>query len=157
MVKSTLIRRKSHLAAGLACLAVAALATGFAVAGDEGDRKQPAAQLSPAKLPDIIAIRVQADWCETSRKLDPVFAKLKSWSSDKPVLFVTFDKSTKTTSQQAEYLAGVLGLDAVWPKHGDKVGTIVLVDAKRKRVVASLSANSSLETLEAAIQSALSS
>ena len=157
MVNITLTGRKSHLGAGLACLVVAATVTGFAFAGDEGDRKQPTEQLAPVKLPDIIAVRVHADWCRTCQKLDPVFAKLKSRSKDKPVLFVTFDRSNKATSQQAEYLAGVLGLDTVWLKHGDKVGTIVLIDAKRKSFVASLSAKSTLETLEAAIHSALSS
>ena len=142
---------------GLVCLIGAAVTAGLAHAGEKGDSGAAAKPRTPAKLPQIISIRVHADWCAACKKLDGVYPKLKEQSSSLPVLFVTFDLTDKATTQQAQYLASLLGVDRVLSEQGGKVGRIVLVDAKHKRTLKSLPATNNLEKIEQALRKALAS
>ncbi len=155
MVNNPVNGRKVLLTAGLACVIVSVMIAGFA--GDADGREPRAERPAAIKLPELIAVRVHADWCKDCKKLDPVYSELKARTGGKPVLFVTLDKTDKASSQQAEYLAGVLGIEDAWSKYGKKVGTVLLIDAKRKSVATPLKADSTFETIEAEIRRLLSS
>ncbi len=109
------------------------------------------------QLPNVIAVRVHADWCGACAKLNPVFPDLKKRSSEMPVLFMTFDVTNGGTSRQAEYLAGVAGLGEIWQSLRKKVGNIVLIDTKSKRTVSTVAATDGLESIENALRRAVDS
>ena len=156
MINHNVNRRMFKGTTGVLCLAVGVVTTGLLAANsDGGDVKPSEGRHSSLKCPDVVAVRIHADWCGTCRKLDPMYSKLMKRSADLPVLFVTFDMTSKATARQAEYLAGLLNLEQVWSRHCRKAGTIVLVDPERKQVVSSILGDGSLKDAEAKLREAV--
>lgn len=87
------------------------------------DRHLPAHE--PARI-QLIAVKIHADPCGRCKTIAPVFADLQTDFSDKPVLFLTFDLTTKGSRRQAELLSQRLGIEGVFKKHR-YTGVIVLV------------------------------
>lgn len=87
-----------------------AMAAGVDQKGAE-NRQPPAAKFQ------LVAVRIHADRCGRCQKLAPVFAKLQTEFKDQPVLFLTFDHSSKGSRKQAEMLSEFLGLKTVFKKH----------------------------------------
>jgi len=106
-------------------------------------------------VPQVLAVRFHADWCGACKKLDGVFAELRRRTSDAPVLYLTLDFTDEVTRRQAEYLAGVVGLDQVWAAQGNKVGNVVFVDAVSKRVLSKTVATDSIAELEGAVRESI--
>ena len=75
----------------------------------------------------LIAVKIHADPCRRCHKLEPVFAELKRQYSEKPILFLTFDHSSKASRRQAHLLSEQLGIGDVYRKHR-YTGVIVLID-----------------------------
>ncbi len=144
-------------ATGACGLVVAVVAVAFVTAGVNGSPKDTMRPSASPKIPDVIAVRIHADWCGACKKLTPVYSALKEQSNDQPILFVTLDMTDDATRQQAEYLAGVLGLDRLWFKQARKTGSVVLLDGKRKRVVSTMEAPHDLKSMEAALRKAIAS
>ena len=136
----------------LVSLAIAAppIAAFATVDGDKPESK------SKADAPRYIAARFHADWCATCLHFAPHFEKLLVESSDMPVLFVTFDVTSKVTQRQGEFLASGLGIDRVWSDQGNRVGVINLIDTTNKRLVATISIGEGYKKVEAAIRAAVS-
>lgn len=146
-----------HRAAAACGLVVAVIAVAFVTAGVNGSPKDSTRPSASPKIPAVIAVRIHADWCGACKKLTPVYSQLKERTNDQPVLFVTLDMTDDATRQQAEYLAGVLGLDRLWFKQARKTGSVVLLDGKRKRVVSTIEAPHDLKSMEAAVRKAIAS
>ena len=91
---------------------------------EENDTKRPTLETSSFQL---IAVKIHADPCRRCHKLEPIFAELKKQFSEKPVLFLTFDHSTKESRRQAQLLSEQLGLGDIYRKYRS-TGVIVLID-----------------------------
>lgn len=144
-------------ATGACGLVVALAAVVFVTAGVNGSPKDSTRPSASPKIPAVIAVRIHADWCGACKKLAPVYSELKGRTNDQPILFVTLDMTDEATRQQAEYLAGVLGLDRLWFKQAKKTGSVVLLDGKRKRVVSTMAAPFNLKSMETAVRKAIES
>ncbi len=113
---------------------------------------QQAGQLQP---PDIVALRMHADWCGACKQLSPMYAKLLERTTELPVLHLTFDVTDNNTRRQADYLAALLGLEQLCSDQTKQVGTIVLLDAGSKQVISTVAASGNIKSIEAAVRGAL--
>jgi len=138
---------------GVGCVVLGAVMVGLASTDAEGGPPYPAR--TAARVPQVLAVRFHADWCGACKKLDGVFAELRRRTSDAPVLYLTLDFTDEVTRRQAEYLAGVVGLDQVWAAQGNKVGNVVFVDAVSKRVLSKTVATDSIAELEGAVRESI--
>jgi len=73
----------------------------------------------------LVAVKIHADPCGRCKKIAPVFDSLQKEFSDDPVLFLTFDLTSKSSRLQAERLSQTLGIETVFNKHR-YTGVIVL-------------------------------
>ena len=98
---------------------------------------------------------MRADWCGACAKLEKEYSRLEARTAKLPVLYVRLNKTDKSTTRQAEYLAAALGIEKVWRKSADNVGTIALIDAETRKLVATTRASQCLDEIEDAIRKAL--
>ena len=94
----------------------------------------------------VIAVRMHADWCDTSRALEQVFQHLKNRFDGKEVLFVTMDYTNNTTKHQSELLAGALGIDEAIGQNVT-TGQFLLLNFRSKNIFARLTANISFANM----------
>ncbi len=138
---------------GVGCVVLGAVMVGLASTDAEGGPRDPTK--TGARVPQVLAVRFHADWCGACKKLDGVFVELRRRTNDAPVLYLTLDLTDEVTRRQAEYLAGVVGLDQVWAAQGNKVGSIVFVDAASKRALANIAATDNIANLEGAVRESI--
>lgn len=105
-------------------------------------------------LPNLVAVRVYADWCAQTPVITPIFRKLNDSYCDRPVMFVSFDITTETTLKQARLLAKALGLGQLCDE-SIRPGTIHLFDRQRGEVLATLTQQEQILEIEGAIDLAL--
>lgn len=106
------------------------------------------------QVPKILAVRTHHDMCPYCKQLKPQFEKLGERVIGEPVLLVTLDLSTPATQQQAALVTGALGLDSVWRGDLSRIGTVTILDAKSKKVLAEFKADGD-GSLDAVMQTAL--
>jgi thiol-disulfide isomerase/thioredoxin len=106
--------------------------------------------------PDLVALKFHADWCPPCIKLGNSIGKIYGDYQEKPILFITFDVTNETTKQKANYLSSMMGFDKVWEEHSARLGFVLLVDARSKNIVDTLTADQSTEELKKSIDRALS-
>ena len=139
---------------GVGCVVLGTvMMVGLANTNAEGGPRGPAR--TAARVPQVLAVRFHADWCGACKKLNGVIAELRRRTSDAPVLYLTLDLTDEMTRRQAEYLAGVVGLDQVWAAQGNKVGSIVFVDGASKRALSNITATDSIAELEGAVRESI--
>ena len=95
---------------------------------DEQQRDDDGVTLAKLHQPErfqIIAVKIHADPCGRCRKIAPVFADLQNEFSDDPVLFLTFDLTSKESRRQADRLSSSFEIENVFDKHR-YTGVIVL-------------------------------
>ena len=138
---------------GAGCAVLGAVMIAHASSDAEGG--PPGAARTAARVPQVLAVRFHADWCGACKKLDGVFAELRRRTSDAPVLYLTLDLTDEVTRRQAEYLAGVVGLDQVWVAQRNKVGSIVFVDAASKRALSNIAASDGIAALDSAVRESI--
>ena len=119
---------------GFGCAALVAVSVDRLAAAPRGSDIKIAAVV---EVPDIIAVRIRHDMCPFCKKFDPQFPNLVRQATEDSVLFVTLDLSSEETQRQAALLVGALGLEKVWTGDMSKMGTIVFVDGKSKKILAS--------------------
>ncbi len=129
---------------------------GVAATGASATLAQPAVTESQARAPQLVLVKVHADWCPHCRKLNEPWDRVQANLLEKSVLFVKLDKTDKAKTRQAEYLTAELGLGAHWDHLGKKTGLIVLFDAETGRVVREFTASSSASEIERVIAAELS-
>ncbi len=157
LLQNVLESRFARVVVSICAMVLVVVSSGFVVSAGRASAGEPAKSVVEPQLPNVIAIRVHADWCGACAKLDSVFPNIKKRSTELPVLFMTFDVTNDVTSRQAEYLAGVAGLDEIWQGLKKKVGSIVLIDTKSKRAVSTVAATDDLKSIEDAIRRAVES
>lgn len=110
-----------------------------------------------AKEPQLVAIKLHADWCGSCRRMGPVFEDLGTVMEEAPVLFVHLDLTDRASRKQAAYLMEMMGLSEVWHQYdsGKKTGLIVVVDADTKKPVTHLTADQTLKQMKAALEESL--
>lgn len=88
----------------------------------------------------LLAVRMHADWCESSQNMSRFYEDLKNRFDGQEVLFVTLDYTNNTTKHQASLLANALDIrDAMEPYAG--TGHIILMTYQSKSVFGRLSQN----------------
>ncbi len=76
---------------------------------------------------DLVAVRIHADGCSRSKALEPLFASLQADFMNEPVLFITFDRSSKPATHQTECLSRILGMEDIFQRFR-KTGSIIVLD-----------------------------
>ena len=107
------------------------------------------------KKPAMIAVWARADWCGACSKLGKVYGKLEARTAKLPVLHLRMNRTDKSTNRQAEYLAAVLGIEKIWRTNAAEVGTIALIDAETRKLVATARASDGIDRIEKTIRKAL--
>ena len=103
----------------------------------------------------VVAVRLYADWCKPSHVMQPRCSELKTTFAADDVLFIDVDITNQSTRKQGEYLMCALGLEAIWNERGGISGEMLIVDPKRKVVVATLTQNHDMPSMTAALNEAL--
>ena len=104
---------------------------------------------------DIVAVRVYADWCKPSHVMQPRCSELRTTFAADDVLFIDIDITDQNTRKQGEHLMSALGLEAVWNDKGGISGQMLIVDPKRKVVLATLTQNHDMPSMTVALNEAL--
>ncbi len=123
-----------------------------ALQAEPDSARQQAGELQP---PDVVAVRMHADWCGACKQLSPMSPELLKRTAELPVLHLTFDATDNNTRRQADYLAALLGLEQLCSDQTKRVGTIVLLDAGTKQVISTVAASGNLKAIEAAVRGGL--
>ncbi len=138
---------------GLGCAVLVATSADKLTAAPKGSDIKIAAQV---QAPRVIAVRIRHDMCPFCKKFDPQFPALIRQATEEAVLFVTLDLSSEETQRQSALLVGALGLGEVWTGDMSKMGTIVFVDGKSKKVLSSAH-QTDAKTVRVAMRKALAS
>lgn len=153
------------LAAGVALLVAATALTvrtqgvvsGSVVHQPDPDRMDIAAVTATGlSTPRLVAVKIRADWCARSPKVAPIFDDLTSEYGNEPILFVTLDITDEIGRQQARYLAGSLGISSVYDEPFES-GMVKLIDREDGQVLAILTGEQQLPTMEGALMLAFAS
>lgn len=147
------------LLAGL--LAAASLSFQPAFPNPQGPRRptdEPPSQKT-ARSPKLIAFKLFADWCPSSKAMGTVFEDLAKRYDAEPVLFCTLDFSEQRGRAQAEYLVASVGLARQWTEFGEgkTTGRVLLVDPGTRKVLASIAHDAGWDHARQALDDALSS
>lgn len=116
-------------------MAVFIFLTAVSAANPRGADMKISAQV---ETPKVIAVRIRHDMCPYCRQLDPKFPEVIRRAQDESVLFVTLDLTSETTQKQAALLVGALGLESVWTGDLSRIGSVVFVDGKSKKILSSV-------------------
>jgi hypothetical protein len=71
-----------------------------------------------------------------------------------PCLTVKLDQ-TDPKSRQAEYMLAALGLGDLWKDHGGKTGFVLLVDARTRKVVSTITPAQDVKEIKATLAAAV--
>lgn len=139
---------------GIVAVGLAIAASGWAQNPQQAsvgtaDGADPAAVVRP----EVIAIKLHADWCASCRRMGSVFEDLATVAEDEPVLFARLDLTDRSSRKQAEYLMSMMNLQDAWKQAGagEKTGVILLVDADNRQVLGQLTADQDLKQMKAAL------
>ena len=83
-----------------------------------------------ADEPDLIALRMYADWCGKCKMLDPKVDEVKSEFKGKRILFAVFDQTDEFAQEQSVLKANLLGLENVQKQFAGTTGLLLLIDPK---------------------------
>ncbi|MDZ4831569.1 MAG: hypothetical protein SGJ09_15390, partial [Phycisphaerae bacterium] len=75
-------------------------------------------------------------------------------AAGQPCLTVKLDQSDKN-SRQAEYMLATLGYGDLWKEYAGKTGFVLLVDAKTRKVLSTVTSMQETKDIKAALMSAL--
>ncbi len=78
--------------------------------------------------PDLIALRIYAEWCGKCKALDPKVNEIKEEFKGRRVLFAVFDQTDEFAMEQSVLHASLLGLDHVQKEFAGKTGLLLLID-----------------------------
>ena len=122
--------------------------------------KQSQAQKQPIDpsafpAPQLMLLRVHADWCRPSIVMAPRCSQLKDRYDSDDVLFVDFDITNADARRQSELLAYSLGLVDIWERQGGISGEAILVDAQTKVVLSVLTQEDEYEKMTNVVLAAL--
>ena len=87
--------------------------------------------------------------------MGPIVEECTKDYADKSIEFVTFDFTTKETTQAAAARAKALGVEGLFNENAGNTGFLLLYDTSANKVVTRLSADDSTEGWHAAIDNAL--
>lgn len=104
---------------------------------------------------EVVAVRLYADWCKPSHVMQPRCSELKRTFATEDVLFIDLDVTDQNTRKQGEYLMSALGLEDIWTEHGSISGEMLIVDPKRKVVLATLTQEHDVPSMTSALNEAL--
>lgn len=109
-----------------------------------------------ARSPDLIALKLHADWCGSCKSMGDIFIDLTNKFDGEPVLFIKLDKTNKSNALQSEFLLAELGLGKLWNEYGKKTGMILLIDSRTGKVSKTLTADMDFKQMAGAIHKAIS-
>ena len=84
--------------------------------------------------PELVAVRLHADWCNHCPQIAPVFERVQREYGMKPVLLVTLDLTDDLRRHQSEQLADAIGVRWVLDQKLH-TGTIALVDRHAEEIL----------------------
>ena len=92
-------------------------------------------RVSHGGVPRLVAVKFQVDGCPLAARIEPVFAKLVESYAEKPVMFARYDMTNAKSRCFSRNMATGLGFH--WACEGPyQSGTILLIDRKRREVLA---------------------
>lgn len=163
-MKNTLSRFAAPCLAALtiAVAGVASAQSGTTPSGTPAPAKQPGSDSKPsgtkqaaaAEAPKVIAVNFYADWCPGCKSLKPKLEEAMKDAAGQPLLTVKLDQTDKE-SKQAEYMLAALDLGDLWKEHAGKTGFVLLVDAKTKQVVKTITYKQEVKEITSALMTAI--
>jgi len=120
----------------------------------DGSGSKPSGTHAAAEAPKVIALQFYADWCPGCKALQPKLDEAMKDAAGQPCLTVKLDQSDKN-SRQAEYMLATLGYGDLWKEYAGKTGFVLLVDAKTRKVLSTVTSMQETKDIKAALMSAL--
>lgn len=151
-----------------ACVALVSIAgTRLMLGAAAGDRRPATITGTPTngnpqgllvradEQPRFIAVKFEAAGCPNARATEKIFARCEQEYGNQCVLFQRLDITDQTKSQQAKYLAHLLGIDCVMEDGACKSGTLVLVDRETSKLLAVATCPQQAPKFESALAAAI--
>ena len=101
---------------------------------------------------DIIAVQMKAEWCLPSQAIAPRIEELRREFDNSSILFVTLDLTDDARRHQAQLMMESLGLEEIWKAQRGVTGEMLLVDARRRVVLETLTEADDTGTMLAALR-----
>lgn len=92
------------------------------------DKKLSEAATSEVK-PQLLAVRLYADWCGKCRQLDEKMDSIVPDFDDGRVLFIRLDQTDEFKTAQAGLLSDIIGIGSVFKQYRGKTGLLLIIDA----------------------------
>lgn len=83
--------------------------------------------------PSVLVVKIHADWCGTCKALEPTWSELEGEPNAQLVVLDITDDATK---EGALATAKELGIESFYEAHGNKSGTVGVLDAKSGELIA---------------------
>lgn len=126
---------------------------GLAVTATEREGRGPSPD--SMEVPNLVAVKIHADWCARTPVVDPIFTDLTEKYGNQPILFVTLDITDDVLRRQSELLASNLQIgNAVFAEPFES-GMVKLIDRSKGEVLAVLRDEAEAPTMESALAQAL--
>ncbi len=106
------------------------------------------------RSPQLVVVRVHADWCGVSLALEPFYSELGEKYRNQAVLFVSLDVTDEKQRREAIELASELGIELVTEKPFVP-GVIKLVNRERNEILAVVSDGDEVDLVERVLVKAL--
>ncbi len=104
---------------------------------------------------DVIGMLFHADWCGSCKILDPKIESAEKEFAGKPILFSKFDLTDSETRATSAKLSKEIGMGPIFEKHGNRTGFFLLVDAKSKEVLSTITSIHTEDDIKSKINQAL--
>jgi thiol-disulfide isomerase/thioredoxin len=121
---------------------------------EQGKQEHPKAE-HPKQAHDVIGMLFFADWCAACKELEPKLDAVRRGYAERPIRFTRVDLTDDAAKEQSARRAEEAGLSAVYAKHADKTGFVLLIDARTKKVLDRLVATQTADEMRTTIDGAL--
>lgn len=148
------MKKTSKCYVAVSALAVALFSLSAVLAGAEEHKSDVRFAYDEASL---IVVRTSAQWCKVCASTENAFAELKDQLSAEPVLFITLDRTDEASRRQAVYLVKALGIHKPLADGSGRVGTVMIVNTRSKRLIAKTQLSPNVDTMAQTIKKALAS
>jgi len=112
-------------------------------------------QAADIRKADVIAVYFTADWCQPCKPFTALLADVGNRFDGEPVLGIVFDYTNRSTREDAEMHASALALQPLWQHNSDQLGMLYLLDARTKKVLASITPDRDFDAVVNKVTAAL--
>jgi thiol-disulfide isomerase/thioredoxin len=107
-----------------------------------------------AEAPKLLLMKFHADWCGSCKAMGPLLEDLQGKYDGKPVLFVSLDRTNRSTESQAAMTAYAMQQGAVY-EATKGTGKLILIDTASGEILDTFTREHDIKTIGKALDAQL--